>query len=159
MSSRAKQQPAEVGELQEMVNAPREVKAFGRTYQIKKFTLGPATQALQYIGPLGWVFERLMSLPKDGKGNIAADSASMVRIAVEAVSVSGDSVMGLISVATQEPSEWLEGQDLMEGLEIFAAVLEKNADFFSQENVEKFKALFGRLQHTILALGGATSTN
>jgi len=152
-------QPAEVSELQELANIPREVKAFGRTYQIRKFTLGPATQALQYVGALGWVFERLMALPRNAKGEIKADSGALLRVAFEALSVSGDAVMGLISVATQEPTEWLEGQDLMDGLEVFATVLEKNADFFSQENIERFKALFGKLQHSIPSPGGDTSTS
>ncbi len=145
-------------ELQEAVNLPEVVKAFGRSYEIRKFTFGPMTQALEYVGPMGYLLKWLRELPTDKKGNIAASQDDMMELAVRVASISGPSLFGLVSVATQEPAEWLEQQDAMDGLKVFAKVLEKNLDFFSLENVEQIAKLFGGLQRRIPASGGASST-
>lgn len=146
-------------DLQELVNVPVEVKAFGRTYQIKTLTLGQSARALQYIGPFGYLLKAVAAFPRDKKGNIKATSEDMLDLAITALSISGDSVIGLISVATCEPIEWLDEQDPMDGLEILAAVLEKNLDFFSRQRIERAKSLFGKLQQAIPALGGNTATS
>lgn len=147
----------QVSQLQEITNTPELVAAFGRTYEIKKFTLGPMCEALQYIGPMGYLLQRLMALPHDKKGKIKASADQMMEFAVTAVSVCGPSVFGLVSVATREPPEWLEEQDPMDGLRIFIKVLEKNLDFFSRENLDKLTALVGGLQGRLPQLGGGTS--
>lgn len=144
--------------LHELVNAPKLVPAFGKTYEIKKFTLGPATRALEYIGPLGFVLQSFASLPRDKKGNLIKDE-SVIQTIISAISISGDSIMGLISVATSEPREWLDDQDTLQGLEILAAVVEKNLDFFSQENIDRIAKMFGGLQQKIPTSGGDTSTS
>jgi|SRR5688572_7405755 len=138
---------AEQSVLQELVNEPISVRAFGKTYEIKKFGLGQTARALEHLGILRYVFSELT---KEG--------ADVTGILLAAIQNSGDTVIGLISVATSEPIEWLEDQDTMEGLEILAAVIEKNADFFSPENIKRTKEMYGRLQSKIPALGGATST-
>lgn len=145
--------------LQELVNSASTVHAFGRSYEIKKFGLGQACRAVQYIGPLGYLFQRLMAFPRDKKGNIKAGSPDMAQLAIEAISISGESILGLISVATCEPIEWLDDKDLMEGLDVLVAVIEKNADFFSPESIKRLTDVFGRLQHKIPLPGGDTSTS
>jgi hypothetical protein len=149
---------AEESALKELVNAPELVTAFGKTYAIGKFTLGPMTRALEYVGPMGYLLKRLMALPKDaqGKPQLAAEEA--LDFAVTAISISGPSVLGLIGVATNEPPEFLEVQDPMEGLQIFIKVVEKNLDFFTQANFDKVSHMFGSLLQRIPTLGGDTST-
>lgn len=147
-----------VSELKQIVNAPETIKAFGRTYEIKKFTFGPMTQALEYVGPLGYLLRKLAEMPQDEKGRIKADASAMMDFAVTAASISGPSIFGIVSVATQEPTEWLEEQDAIEGLKIFAKVVEKNLDFFSQENMGLLTGLIGGLQQKIPESGGDSST-
>lgn len=156
MASKSKSQ--DTAELQEIVNAPEQVSAFGRTYLIQKFTFGPMTQALEYIGPMGYLLRRLAEFPHDKKGNLQVTPEQMMDFAVTAISISGPSVFGLVSVATKEPIEWLETQDAMDGLKLFAKVVEKNLDFFSRRNIEQVTALLGGLQQRIPQLGGDTST-
>lgn len=145
--------------LKDIVNEPEMVSAFGRSYEIKKFTFGPLTQALEFVGPMGYLLRKLVELPRDKKGNINVGADGMLDLAVTAVSVSGASVFGLVSVATREPIEWLEAQDAMDGIKVFAKVLEKNIDFFSQSNIDKIKDIFAGFQDKIPMIGGDTSTN
>ncbi len=145
-------------QLKEAVNAPEKVKAFGKEYEIRKFTFGPMTQVLEYVGPMAYLLQWLGELPKDAKGNITATAEQMTALAVRAISISGNSVFGLVSVATQEPIEWLEQQDAMDGIRLFAKVVEKNLDFFSQKNIEELKSTLGSLQPKLEVTGGATST-
>lgn len=152
-------QSAMQGEPAEIVNLPVPVKAFGKTYQIGRFTLGPAFRALEYVGPFGFLLKTVLAFPKDENGRPALSSDQMIELAVTAISISGPSALGLISVATNEPPEWLEDKDPIDGLEVLAAVLEKNLDFFSPENIERVTKMFGGLQHAMLAFGGNTSTN
>jgi hypothetical protein len=148
----------EATELQEAANLPEMVRAFGRSYEIRKFTFGPMTQALEYIGPMGYLLRKLAEFPRDKKGNVKATPEQMMEFAVTAVSISGPSVFGLVSVATKEPIEWLENQDAMDGLKLFAKVVEKNLDFFSRQNIDQVTAMLGGFQERIPELGGPPST-
>lgn len=148
-----------MSELKEIVNAPELVQAFGKTYEIKRFTLGPLTQAFEYVGPLGFVLKRLMALPKGDDGKPLLTGEDAMDVAITAISISGPSVMGLISVATKEPVQWLDEQDPLDGLAIFAKVVEKNLDFFTPQYVEKFKGMFAGLMDRIPTLGGEQSTS
>jgi hypothetical protein len=151
-----KAKPVAATDLQEMVNVPEEIAAFGRTYLIQKFTLGPMTQALEYIGPMGYLLRKLGEFPRDKKGKLSLTSEQAVDFAVTAVSISGPSVMGLISIATKEPLEWLEQQEPMDGLRIFAKVVEKNLDFFSRKNIDQLTGLLNNLVQHVPTLGGST---
>lgn len=148
-----------MSELKELVNAPELVPAFGRTYEIKRFTLGPLTQAFEYVGPLGYVLKRLMSYPVDAKGRPVLNQDDVMDLASMALTISGPSVMGLISIATKEPTQWLDEQDPLEGLAIFAKVVEKNLDFFTPAYTDKLKVMFGGLMDRIPTLGGEQSVN
>lgn len=147
----------DTSELKKVANLPERVKAFGRTYEIKRFTLGPLTQAFEYVGPLGFILKRILALPRDAEGKPQLTAEDGLDLAITAISISGASVMGLISVATKEPSEWLEEQDPMDGLTIFAKVVEKNLDFFTPAYIEKMRSVFAGLMEQIPTLGGDAS--
>lgn len=155
--------PAPVrSEAEEIVNAPRIVPAFGKSYEIRRFTLGPAFRAAEFVAPFGFLFKTILNFPREtddkGRTQIKATQDQFIELAVTAISISGPSAIGLISIATGEPIEWLEDKDPFDGIEILSALLEKNIDFFTPENIDRVTKMFGGLQRAILAYGGATST-
>lgn len=140
-------------EIQKVANLPVVVNAFGRKYTIKKFTLGQIAQAVIYVGPLQYAVQQIA----DHKG--ALSRGQIASIVLASLSQSGYSIIGLISVATSEPSEWIEEQDDPIGaMRILTATVEKNADFFSQENIEEIKAMGASWLQAIPALSGIIST-
>ena len=121
----------------EIVNHPRTVSAFGREYEVKRFTMGPLIRALPHIAPLGYL---LRSATK-------ADAADLI---VNALALGGEPAIGLLSVATSEPVEWFEDKDPIEGLELLTEVVEANVPyFFDSANLERIKTAFARLGKTI----------
>jgi len=143
----------QASELQNLANIPVTVPAFGREYQISRFSIHQLAQAMTYLGPLQYVVQQFA----DRREGIS--QGEIVSIVLGALSISGESVIGLISVATTEPIEWIGAQkDELAALELLTATIEKNTHFFSQENIERYKALLGRLQAAIPALSGLTST-
>ena len=143
----------ETPEIQKVAKLPVAANAFGRKYTIKKFSLGQIAQSLIYVGPLQFPVQQIA----DHDGELS--KGQIVNIVLGALSQSGYAMIGLICVATSEPSEWIEEQDdAIGGLEVLTAVVEKNADFFSPENIKRAKGLFARLQAAIPALSGITST-
>lgn len=149
---------AQPTEGEEIVNTPKIVPAFGKTYSIARFTLGPALRALEYVGPFGFLIQNIMALPRDEKGNVTATDEQKIQLAVTAISISGPSALGLISVATGEPPEWLEDKNPVDGLRVLAAVLEKNLDFFTPETIDEVTKMVGGLTSAVLAFSGSTST-
>lgn len=147
----ASQQQAQTEAL---ANVPTPVKAFGRTYQIKRFSLYQFACSLNYITPLSALLQGLV------RAQSTSDRAEMIPAIVGALSMSGDSMMGLISVATYEPLEWLqeEDKDPFEGIELLSVIVEKNLDFFSEENIARLSTIIERLTPKITALYGAAST-
>jgi high-affinity Fe2+/Pb2+ permease len=149
--------PKSQSTLQEVVNLPEEVKAFGRTYQIREFSLGQLAQAVEHVGIIGFLIKKFQEFPvKDGK--IVASQSEIIDILTIALASSGPALMGLVSIATREPTEWLEEQRAMDGVKIFAKVVEKNLDFFSQSSINEFKEIFDGLSQSVLKLGGDSST-
>jgi hypothetical protein len=142
--------------LPKIVNAPELVKAFGRTYEIKKFTLGPMTQALEHVGILSVLLQSLYDLPKKPDGSIDTNPKQILTLVSHALMISGPAIFGIISIATKEPPEWLEEQDTMEGLRLFAKVVEKNLDFFSQKTIDEVVELIGSMTPST---GGGSSTS
>ena len=131
--------------LNEIVNAAIKVKAFGQEYEIRRFALGKLSRALEHIAPLGYLMRAA-----------GADAATAL---VNALALGGPPAVGLISVAIEEPIEWLEDKDPAEAAELVAAIIEVNAPyFFDSQNAEKFKAAFKRIEQVINKYGGSTPT-
>lgn len=133
-----------------IVNFPKTVPAFGKEYQVRELTLGPLIRALPHIAPLGYL---MRSLSK-------ADAADVL---VNALALAGEPAMGLISVVTEEPVEWLEDKDPVEALELLTEIVEASADyFFDSDKLERIKKAFTRLgkvieEHTPKENSGAFS--
>ena len=108
-------------QTEEILNLPKIVPAFGREYEIKRFTLGPAFRAAEFVAPFGFLFKTILNFPRDEKGQIQASQDEFIELAVTAISISGPSAIGLISIATNEPVDWLEDKDPFDGLEILSA--------------------------------------
>ena len=142
-----------------ITNRPEKIPAFGKKYEIKRFVFGQFCDALEYTPPLVPLIMQLSEVPRNAKGEPDFTSQAGMRLMMTALQVSGPSVIGLVSIATQEPREWLEQQDPLEGLGIFIKVVEKNLDFLSQANVEKLTAMLGGLQQQTQTAGGESSTN
>lgn len=134
-------------ELPDIVNSPVRVKAFGKEYEVRRFPLGKMQRALEHIAPLGYLMR-------------TATQSDAADILVNALALGGPPAIGLLSVQTDEPPEWLEDKDPIEGLELLAAIVEVNARyFFDSANVTRLKAAGSRIQKVIESYGGATSTN
>jgi len=134
-------------ELKDIVNASVRVKAFGKEYEVRRFPLGKMQRALEHIAPLGYLMR-------------SASQSDAADILVNALALGGPPAIGLLSVQTDEPPEWLEDKDPIEGLELLAAIVEVNARyFFDSANAERLKAAGSRIQKVIETFGGATSTN
>lgn len=151
-SSEQREAKQQQSQAEEIVNIPQIVKAFGRTYEIKRFSLGQFARSLNYIGPLAGVLQTWVRGP-------VMDRADWVPAIVGALSMSGDSMIGLISVATYEPIEWLEegDKDPFEGIELLTVIIEKNLDFFSEQNINRLVAAIERLTPKIQQLYGGIS--
>lgn len=141
-------------QTESIANVPTPVKAFGRMYQIKRFSLYQFACSLNYITPLSALLQGLV------RSQSADDRSEWIPAIVGALSMSGDSMMGLISVATYEPLEWLqhEDRDPFEGIELLSVIVEKNLDFFSEANIARLTAIVEHLTPKITALYGAVST-
>jgi hypothetical protein len=148
VEDQAKQHPSSTAA--EIVNFPKRVSAFGREYEIKRFTLGPLIRALPHIAPLGYLMR-------------SVTRADASEILVNALALAGEPALGLISVATEEPVEWFEDKDPLDGLEILTEIVEANVPyFFDSANLERLKSAFARLgkvieEHAPKADSGAQS--
>lgn len=146
-------------ESEEIVNTPTPVKAFGREYQIRRFSMAQVFRSMEYVAPFGFVLQNILALPRDAKGMPILSPEQKTQFIVTALSISGPSALGLISVATNEPVEWLEQpqHNPFDGLEILSEVLAKNLDFFTLENIEKVSRMVGKLTSAVLTFSGSTS--
>ncbi len=152
-----KQQAAtEASEIEKLANVPLPVKAFGREYGVKRLTLGQIAQSLAYVGTLQTVIKQVAD-EYDKRGSLS--NAQIGAIAVGSLANSTYSMIGLLSVVTTEPIEWLEEQDdIIGATDLLTAAIEKNAPLFSKNNLAHLKANMGRIQEAIPALSGLTST-
>lgn len=134
--------------IHKAANLPEPVTAFGRQFQIREFALGKMIRALPHIAPLGYLLRS------------ATNKADATDLLVSALTIAGEPALGLISVAIEEPIEYLEDKDPIEGLELLTAVIERNADyFFVPEKLERIKAAFARIESLIQRHGGDISTS
>lgn len=121
----------------QIVNHPTRVQAFGKEYEVKRLTLGPLIRALPHIAPLGYLMR-------------SATRADATDLLVNALALSGEPALGLLSVITEEPAEWLEDKDPIEGLELLTAHVEANVNyFFASANRDRITSAFTRLGKVI----------
>lgn len=133
-------------ELNDIANIPIKVEAFGHKYEVRRFGLGKMSRAAEYIAPLGYLMR-------------SATKADVVDILVNALALGGPPAIGLLSVQTDEPPEWFEDKDPVEGVELLTAIVEVNARyFFDSANLDRLKKAGARIQQVIEQYGGATST-
>lgn len=137
---------------EQIVNAPVIVAAFGKEYPIRQFSIGQVFQASAHIARMALVFQSWGEIQKLETYN------ERVAAVMETVAYYGESVVGLIAVATNESAEFVNKQDALEALDVLAALVDKNLPLFSPENIERVKSKFAGLQARISELGGASST-
>lgn len=160
MSTKTKSRPTPVEtvateqpELQQVSNQPEMVKAFGKTYRIARFTIGQLGEALEYAP---YITAAVAEAQKLFEGGRQPSQGDLIRVVGNAIAISGPAFMGLLTIATREPVEFIEEQeDSIVGLELFAKVVEKNLDFFTPENRERLSKAFGGLLKQINPVGGA----
>jgi hypothetical protein len=143
-------------QLPRIFNLPETVSAFGREYQIRRFNLGQLAQALEWAGFIGVLVVQAMKL------GTKPTEEELVTFIAQGVGVSSPAFLPIISIATQEPVEWLserdEPEDLIDAVRIFVKAVVKNRDFFTPANLDRFKAMFAELAPTIPTSGGPSST-
>lgn len=134
--------------VEEVINQPEMVTAFGRKYEIKRFSVGQLIRSLPYFSPISYLL-------------VSGQGLDVATITARLLAVAGEPALGLISVAISEPTEWIEEQDDAVGaLELLTAVVEKNARyFFDPANAHRLKEAFDKLQSVTQKHGGATSTS
>lgn len=138
-------QQSQASPVDDVLNVPETVKAFGKEYEVKRFSVGQLLQAAEYIAPLSYLAEIFHS----------ADIGLLMQLLVEA----RKSALGLLSISTQEPVEWLEQQDPIDAYELLAANVERNARyFFDSGNRRRLEAATARIKRAIPATGGVSST-
>lgn len=127
------EQSQQSNESAKVVNFPKRVAAFGKEYEVRELTLGPMIRALPHIAPLGYLLR-------------SATKADATDLIVNALALAGEPALGLISVVTEEPPEWLEDKDPIDGLELLTAIVEANVHyFFDSANLERIKNACARL--------------
>jgi hypothetical protein len=143
-------------QLPKVVNLPETVKAFGREYQLRRFNLGQLAQALEWAGFIGVLVVQAMKL------ETKPTEEQLVTFIAQGVGVSSPAFLPIVSIATQEPVEWLserdQPEDLIDAMRIFVKAVVKNKDFFTPANIERFKAMFAELAPTTPTSGGPSST-
>ena len=143
-------------QLPRILNLPETVSAFGREYQIRRFNLGQLAQALEWAGFIGVLVVQAMKL------GTKPTEEELVTFIAQGVGVSSPAFLPIISIATQEPIEWLgerdEPEDLIDAVRIFVKAVVKNRDFFTPANLDRFKAMFAELAPTTPTSGGPSST-
>lgn len=143
-------------QLPKIVNLPETVPAFGREYQIRRFNLGQLAQALEWAGFIGVLVVQAMKL------GTKPSEEELVTFIAQGVGVSSPAFLPIISIATQEPVEWLserdQPEDLVDAMRIFVKAVVKNRDFFTPANIERFKAMFAELAPITPTSGGPSST-
>ena len=138
--------------VEDVLNYPDTVEAFGKQYKIKRFSVGQLTRAAEHLAPLGFLIRTAMATmdsPEEA-GNLIAQT----------LSVAGPPALGLLSVATEEPIEWLEEQDPIEAFELLSFTVARNARyFFVPENRERLLAAAARIKTAVQTASGKSATS
>ena len=140
---------SEQNSVEDLLNTPTPVKAFGREYQIKRFTLGPLTRAAEHLAPLGYLMR-----------SVTGGEIDIGQMIAQALISAGEPALGLISVATEEPVEWLEDKDPIEAFELLSVIVEKNVRyFFAPDNKARIEAALARIKTAVQTESGKSATS
>lgn len=179
------EQPPQPTVFEQVANVPTKVKAFGKEYEIGEFNLGQIARSTEFVAPFSAVLRALLSMPREcsntcslskeheihlspevpgfhsyiGRGKLILSDEQATSLLMTAFAISGPSLIGLLSVATYEPVEFLEAQkDRMGAIRILSTTLKANLDFFSPENIAALTEVLGDLAKSIQGFFGGTLT-
>lgn len=137
MDSDVQQREPQESTTPDLLNVPETVKAFGKEYQVKRLSVGQLMQAAEHVAPLSYLIE-------------VAQQGNVISLLMEVLATARKPALGLLSVASEEPVEWLEEQDPIEAYELLAAYVERNARyFFDSENKRRLDAATARIKAAI----------
>lgn len=137
MDTETQPQEQQAPATDDLLNIPETVKAFGKEYQVRRFSIGQLMQAAEHIAPLSYLIE-------------IAQQGNVISLLMEVLATARKPALGLLSVACEEPVEWLEEQDPIEGYELLSAYVERNARyFFDSENKRRIDAATARIKAAI----------
>ena len=123
------------------------VEAFGKKYEIRRFALGPLTRAAEHLAPLGYLMR-----------SVTAGEIDIGNLIAQALISAGEPALGLLSVATEEPVEWLEDKDPVEAFELLSVIIEKNVRyFFAPDNKARLEAAFARIKTAVQTESGLSA--
>lgn len=136
-------------EVNDLLNTPETVEAFGRKYKIKRFSLGQLTRAAEHLAPLGYLMR-----------SVTGSDIDIGQMIAQGLATAGEPALGLISVATEEPVEWLEDKDPVEALELLSHIVEKNVRyFFAPDNKARIEAAYARVKTAVQNESGKSVTS
>lgn len=138
--------------VEDLLNTPETVEAFGKKYVIKRFSVGQLTRAAEHLAPLGYLVRSAMATM-----NSPEQAGELI---AQTLSVAGPPALGLLSVATEEPIEWLEEQDPIEALELLSFTVARNARyFFVPANRDRLIAAVQRIKTAMQTASGKSATS
>lgn len=123
-----------MNELEVINPVGKQIKIKDENLTITPFKFGELPRVFRAVDP---ILVELTNALQHRNNHAAMLSALMAS--------AGDNVLDLITVGVRKPREWVEQLDSDEGLELFAAVLEVNVDFF-------VKKVLPRLNKTLEAV-------
>jgi hypothetical protein len=133
--------------VEDLLNTPETVQAFGKTYQIKRLSLIQLTRAAEHMAPLGYLMR-----------SVTGSEIDIGQMIAQALISAGEPALGLLSVATEEPVEWLEDKDPVEALELLSVVIEKNIRyFFAPGNKTRIEAAYARVKTAVQTASGKSA--
>lgn len=140
--------------VEDILNTPETVEAFGRKYVIGRFSVGQLLRTAEHIAPLGYLIRTAIQAGKSQE-NIGDLIAQILM-------TGGPPAIGLLSVATEEPIEWLEhpDRDPIEAFELLSVAVEKNVRyFFAPKNKARLEAAFARIKTAVQTESGKFATS
>lgn len=136
--------PAAIDNLSELVallGTPKTLTIGGLDIAIRQIKMGALPDVLRAVQPLAFLFNQPQQL----------DIASIFMM-------SGDDCLTLIAALSGQPRSWIDTLELDEGIQLFAALLEVNLDFFIRQVQPLLLRETGRLTQKIQAMSGQTAT-
>lgn len=125
----------------DLLNLSETVEAFGKKYEIKRLNVGQLMQAAEHMAPLAYLIE-------------VAQLGNVSSLLMEVLATARKPALGLLSIATEEPVEWLEEQDPIDAYDLLSYYVQRNARyFFDSENKRRIEAATARIKAVIPASG------